>query len=170
LLLILGISLAGVAWWYQYLSTQRCLAYWGAENVRVIRQAERAEYWQLERVSSGELANENSAKLLEIGGQTYRVSKAVSVMQAPGYLHARDMLLSDDTFSWEQSVQSEPAPDHLFGLAFFRENRTIVVAFDPETWRMWSSVQRAAVDASPQASFWKRWFAEREISSTPQAE
>jgi hypothetical protein len=86
----IAILLAGASWWFRYAATNKAGRYWGAQNVRLIRDAPVVEFyrWALDPESLDELLAEGNRR---------------DVSQRPGLLHLRSALLEDRSFEWPAS-------------------------------------------------------------------
>jgi hypothetical protein len=104
ILLILGAALAaaGFAWWRQYEQGRRALAYWGAEGARLIRTAPEVELRRLR-----EAADEEVSPIQP---------RSRDVSHARGLVHARQALISDASYLWNE--QSAAAPEWEYDLVF----------------------------------------------------
>jgi hypothetical protein len=95
-LLILGIVaaaalLAGAGWWFRYNATHRAAEFWGPRAVRLIRDAPRVVYSNLQSTSPDVEHDVSSAR---------------------GLTHLRTALIEDRSFDWPTSAQAlttEPA-------------------------------------------------------------
>jgi hypothetical protein len=86
-LLILGIVglaivLAGASWWFRYRATHEAAEFWGPRAVRLIRDAPRVVYRDL---------------------QTTPPDRKHDVSSARGLTHLRNALLEDRSFEWPAS-------------------------------------------------------------------
>jgi hypothetical protein len=99
---ILGaaVAAAGFAWWRQYQEGRRALAYWGTEGARLIRTAPEVELQMLGGGSNG------------ADGQSIAARRDVS--QARGLVHARQALISDVSFLWNDKAATAPVWEYAF--------------------------------------------------------
>ncbi len=163
-LLGIGLLAASAAWYSRYFQTHRSLGYWGSPAVLLIRAGQPVELWQLERLPTepqgdGPLKN---GEILECNGRRYRITARKDVTRAPGLLHLRAMLLSDDSFTWQRQFDAvEHDSRKLVVLVFHQDARQLKVWLDPQTARIGSPPDRPWLDASPKSAFWKRWLSEQ---------
>ena len=108
-IVLLGLCLAGFAFWFQWRQTRRCLGFLGADVAREISRAERVELWRLGS-----------------GGRPRRLTATAwhDVSRAPGLVHLRHALVEDASYVWSAvppDAGSGPQPVQEWGtaLAFF---------------------------------------------------
>lgn len=123
-LVLLGLCLAGFAFWFQWRQTRRCLDFLGADVARAISRAERVELW---RLGPGD-----HPRRLKAGARQ-------DVSRAPGLVHLRHALVEDASYAWmstpkDGTAGSQPPPEWEIAIAFFSDRPTdvpdAVLAFD----------------------------------------
>lgn len=101
---IFGTALAAAvfAWTFQYLRGKRVLELWGPRAARLIR-VEGDTVWLLvlEEAPDGD-THPDTAKTMSIADDTLRVAERIDISQARGLIHARQALIEDASFAWEQ--------------------------------------------------------------------
>lgn len=106
-MLILGVSLAIFAIWFQWRQTRRCLAFYGAPAARAIAAASRVELW-------------DSPSLGPDGRPT--AMHRLDVSRTAGLVHLRRGLVEDANFAWSATLEPVPAEPRTAwdrGLAFY---------------------------------------------------
>jgi hypothetical protein len=126
-ILLVGIALAmaSYAWWFQFSRGQRALAYWQGANAAVIRHGEAADLLVLQ--SPDDAGNDEAVPTLSIDGREYRVTKRVTLDQAPGFVHARHALIDDGSYQWEKEPQGELTWSHALVFENKAKQRVTVV-------------------------------------------
>lgn len=123
-IVLLGLCLAGFAFWFQWRQTRRCLAFLGADVARAISRADRVELWRLG-------AGDRPRRLKAVGRQ--------DVSRAPGLVHLRHALVEDASYVWTPAPRDgtggpQPLPDWEMAIAFFPRRPTdapeAVLVFD----------------------------------------
>jgi hypothetical protein len=153
-LVILGIvsaaiAAAVVAWWHQYQQGRRALEYWGAAGARLIRTAPEVELLQL-------AGAENAAA-------TENVIDRREITQARGLVHARQALISDPSFRWDEKPLA--TPDWEYAIVFRDGRQEFTVLVSPK--RAWAAEEgKRAVRLSPTfaqglSTFFEEQFASR---------
>jgi len=110
-LLALAAALAVFAVWFQWRQTRRCLAFFGAEQVRRIQSSPRVELWSLTNgsVDGRGLLNGSDGKP-NCGSPAHldlRPWRRLDVSRAQGLVHLRRGLVEDANFAW-QAVETGP--------------------------------------------------------------
>lgn len=124
LLVLLGVCLAGFAFWFQWRQTRRCLDFLGADVARGVNEAQRVELW---RLAAG------------AGPRRRVVGERHDVSRAPGLVHLRHALVEDASFVWDPAPadrewRAQSGGDWTIAIAFFSRpataEPTAVLAFD----------------------------------------
>lgn len=105
-LLLLAVSLAMFAIWFQWRQTRRCLAFYGPAAARRIQAGGRVELWRL-------AWNDERRRPV--------VAERLDVSRAAGLVHLRRGLVEDANFSWDDGPGGGRLPDGAWdqALAFF---------------------------------------------------
>ena len=116
ILLILGLALCATffAAWFRWSQGYRALAYLGTEVSQKIRFAEKVELLWLEspifgtpnpagmpNLTSGTNASESNRATILIDGVQWLVMKRRNISDARGLVHARQSLIQDATYRWD---------------------------------------------------------------------
>ena len=120
-LVLLGVSLACFAIWFQWRQTRRCLALYGSDVARQVQAAARVELW--EPPGSG-------------GQPGLETAVRSDISRAPGLVHLRRGLVEDANFDWQRDTATAGAAwDAAF--AFYHTASDVapaavlVIDFDP---------------------------------------
>jgi len=125
ILFIFGLSavMGGYAWWHHFNQGRKCLELWGGEAAALIRYAP-----VVEAIRLGE-SSEKSGDTISVGGQSILIEQQADISGTPGLVHARQALIEDASFLWNQTVPTEPA-QWRYALRFIDGERHVTVAFD----------------------------------------
>ncbi len=123
-ILALAVLAGGVAWWHTWSKGQRSLEYWGSRRAGQIRLAPKVTFYEL-----GDSGSPASRPQLEIGsGQLRGVIDERDVSLARGLVHARQALIQDSSFNWDEVAAS--TPQWRFALRFEDRGGSVLVLFD----------------------------------------
>lgn len=120
-IIAVGLCLAAFAFWFQWIQTRRCLAFFGSDVATSVNAAPRVELWRLAPGS---------------GPRRLVVTERRDISLAPGLVHLRHALVEDASFDWQPADAAPPPPpaDWSLGIAFWRRGNqgdpTAVLAFD----------------------------------------
>jgi hypothetical protein len=106
-LVILGISLASFAIWFQRHQTRRCLEFYGSSVARRIQTAPRVELWEpLSGNTAGNTVgnSDGEGELAPRSGAALRFD----VSRARGLVHLRRGLVEDANLDWAKRAASGP--------------------------------------------------------------
>lgn len=169
-LVILGISLASFAIWFQWHQTRRCLELYGSSVARRIQTAPRVELWE-------PLAGHVFGSTAGEGEQAPRSGAALrfDVSRARGLVHLRRGLVEDANFDWakrdasglwdaalafyDRSDDAEPAALLAFDFDSAGGTLTLVGGGEPvglgrleKGLRAWLTAARAESGPAPEAN------------------
>lgn len=159
LMLLAGCLMGGIAVTFHHWLSRRAIAWWGPENVEMIRSAPR-----LEALKLATAATTDSADVVTIGGVRYEIVERRDVSRAPGIDHVRHGLLEDAHFNWDQAAAVHPPATWQFGMKFVADGRQFIVAFDHDG-HIGRSDKDEIVSITPIATGWSEFFAEQFGSS-----
>lgn len=121
--LAVALALAGWAWTYQLLSTQKAAAFWGRSGVRQLVEAEQATAWKLG--PDGDLPE----AVDRIAGRPVLWEREIS--DAPGLVHLRHALTQDRNFRWGESP-SDLGPAWGLAIQLGEGPEALTILFDRE--------------------------------------
>jgi hypothetical protein len=146
IVVILGVALvmASYAWWHRYQQGRRSLEFWGHEPALLISQSRQVELLRLR--PTDEPADDGANERLNIAGQTFTVIQRKDVSRARGLLHARDALVEDASFLWDQP-RGDCQGGWEFALRFSdgQHQSTVALDFACRRVRLMEGEQEAAV-------------------------
>lgn len=123
-ILLLGLVLAGFAWWWNYQHGRRCLDFWGDQGALRIRRAPKATLLWL-----GPPDDISDTQQLRIGAKHYSVLATQEAGQARGLIHARHALLDDASYEWEE--RADPSgTEYSLAVRFVGSGGATTAAFD----------------------------------------
>ncbi len=134
LLLILALAVVATVFaaWFRWSQGHRALDFWGAERAQQIRFAESIELLWLESplVDAASRRNLSVIGTLTIDGVKWRVDQRRDITAARGLVHARQALIQDATFVWDDyALSPESAWTH--ALVFHTAGKDdVVLLFD----------------------------------------
>lgn len=121
-----AIGMAVFAWWYRYEQGNESLAFWGADNARLISGAEQVALIKL----SGDATSSGDVDRTSIDGRDWVNVSAHDLRGARGFLHARHSLVEDATFRWDEPPADSPSNWDYVVEFWDTPDRMAVVAFD----------------------------------------
>ena len=124
-ILLLSIAMGGFAVWFKYQGGRQCLAFWGSHNAGLIRHASTVEL----RVLRPDASPGQLQAAVESGSRQLPVKASHDISEVPGLVHARHMLIEDQSYRWNEPAGKE-APEWSFLLCFREGEQEIVLAFD----------------------------------------
>ena len=125
LILLLSIAMGAYAIWFKYQEGRQCLVFWGSDNAGLIRHAPTVEL----QVLSPDASSSDLQEAVESGRQPLPVKERHDISSLPGLVHARHMLIEDQSYRWDESAGTE-APGWSFALCFREGEVEILLAFD----------------------------------------
>lgn len=111
-----ALIMAGLAWGWNYLRTQQTLKFWGREGTLLIRRGSQVKTFQIQPQSNPT-------------ADTLSILKEVDISKAPGLINARQPLLDDSTFLWEDKSPSTPSA-YTHGVEFRDGEKAQTLLFD----------------------------------------
>jgi len=102
LIVLLGLSAAGFAWWFRWRQGHRAVALWGGEAAALLVRAPRVTALQLGEPPGSAGADD---PCLEIDSRRWPIRRRRPLETAPGVVHARQALVEDASYDW-----TSPAP------------------------------------------------------------
>lgn len=103
-MLMLALGLAAFAWRFRLQQTDQALAFWGAEAAWLVRRAPEVEVSRLRPAeSTGE-----SQEVIELAGRRFAAHNTRDISRAAGVIHARNALIQDASFAWNQAATGDP--------------------------------------------------------------
>ena len=124
-ILLLSIAMGAFAIWFKYQEGRQCLVFWGSDNASLIRHASTVEL----QVLSPDVSSSDLQEAVESGSQPLPVKDRHDISSLPGLVHARHMLIEDQSYLWDESASTE-APGWSFVLCFREGEVEILLAFD----------------------------------------
>ena len=151
IIFIFGTALAAAvfAWTFQYMRGRHILELWGVDNARLIR-VEGKSVTLLELADDPREANNEeealSQETFEIDGQEFFVEESRDVSEVRGLIHARQALIEDGSFQWDQP-RGDCQAQWQYVLQFADGDRTATVLFDTHCRRarLWKTDREAAI-------------------------
>lgn len=114
ILVILGLAVFATvfATWFRWSQGHRAQEYWGVDVARQIRFAPKVELiWLDSPVFSGRpatsqagMAAASTSDTLMIDGIRWNILKRTDITKARGLVHARQSLIQDATFQWDETT------------------------------------------------------------------
>ncbi len=124
-ILLLSIAMGAFAVWFKYHQGRRCLAFWGSRNAGLIRHASTVELL----VPGPLLSQDEFQRAVESTGPFPGAGTSQDISTRPGLVHARHMLIEDQSYHWDQPVGGEES-GWKFVLRFREGQDQILLAFD----------------------------------------
>ena len=124
-ILLLSIAMGAFAIWFKYHQGRRCMAFWGSHNAGLIRHASTVELL----VPGPQASQDELQRAVESADPFPGVETSHDISTLPGLVHARHMLIEDQSYSWDQPVGGEE-PGWKFVLRFREGQDQILLAFD----------------------------------------
>ena len=120
-LVLLGVSLACFAIWFQWRQTRRCLELYGTDAARQVQAAARVELWRPSTFTDAQ--------------PTLEAAIRTDISKAPGLVHLRRGLVEDANFDWERPASTGAEWDAAFafydGASAAAPATVLVIDFDP---------------------------------------
>ena len=123
-MLALAVLAATFAWRFQQSRGDRLLAVLGSPTAVLIRLAPEIELWQLEPATS----SVDKADLISLDGVDYAVVKRRDLSQGSGIVHARQAIIEDRSYIWDNLEPS--TPDWTHALRFGQNGDETLLWFD----------------------------------------
>ena len=124
-ILLLSIAMGAFAIWFKYHQGRRCMAFWGSRNAGLIRHASTVELL----VPGPRVSQDELQRAVESTGAFSGTGTSHDISTLPGLVHARHMLIEDQSYHWDQPV-GEEEPGWKFVLRFREGQDQIQLAFD----------------------------------------
>ena len=106
IVVILGVSGAAGGWWYQQNQQRRPLERWGRDAAQLFLKAPRVE---LLRLTPAAPTASLRIDVVTADGERFHATDRINVSQAPGFLHLRHSLVSDNSFDWSTAEKASRA-------------------------------------------------------------
>ncbi|MBI2481584.1 MAG: hypothetical protein HYV60_23955 [Planctomycetia bacterium] len=121
---IFGLSavMGGYAWWHHFTQGRRCVEFWGAEAGEMIRYAPQVEVLKLVSPKTVD------AETIQIQNKPHAVSARKDITSTAGLVHARQALIEDASFLWDEVPSGPSSWDYV--LRFIDGDQQVRVAFD----------------------------------------
>ncbi len=156
LLMVLGGCLmGGIAVLFHHSLSSRAIAWWGADDVELIRNAPRVDALKL-AARDGDASGDG----VTIEGVRYAVVERKDVAAAHGIDHIRHSLLEDAHFHWGEQPPNAGAENWQFGLAMSDGSRQLLVVFDRDG-HVGRSDRDDRLTITDVATGWSEFFAEQ---------
>jgi hypothetical protein len=131
ILAVIAIGLAGAVggWWYRSQLQRRAIALWGREAAELMQRAPRVELLSL--APQNDDVERDAENSLSFGDARLGIAERIDVSRAPGLIHLRHSLISDQSFAW--SVPLETCQPHwpcALRFADGEHSATLLVDFD----------------------------------------
>jgi hypothetical protein len=153
IIVAVAVVAASVAWWQTYLQGQRVLQLWGAAAAHRIRLAPHVELWLLTPAeANGEVLQ------LTVGTERFDISRRIKLDQAPGFVHARQALIQDESFRWDQRPNRSVPTNWKYAIRFQDARGETVLVFDPQRALIMSLENQRAADIQPIAAALDRYL------------
>ncbi len=164
---VIGIALAGGAWWYNYQQSYRTAEFWRGAAALLVSGNEVALFELGDRIDSGSVdtgidASSNSG---DSGPAARTVVRKFLLTDKPGLVHLRHSLTYDGNFSWDKRRKEQfgggddwprnskfGADDWPYALQFKRGDEELVVWFKrsfDEVGRVYDSDAGPEIDVLP---------------------
>ena len=124
-ILLLSIAMGAFAVWFKYHQGRRCLVFWGSHNAGLIRHASTVELL----VPGPLLSQDEFQRAVESSSPFPGTGASHDISTRPGLVHARHMLIEDQSYHWDQPVGGEQR-GWKFVLRFREGQDQILLAFD----------------------------------------
>jgi hypothetical protein len=126
-----ALAMAIFAWSFQYLRGRRVLELYGPDAARLIRvDADRVQLLQLGDAADTESSSDTET--LELDNQHWPIVDTIDISRARGLLHARQALIEDSSYAWNQPEEDcgDGQSQWAFALRFAQGNKPVTIAFD----------------------------------------
>jgi hypothetical protein len=127
--LIIGLAGAIGGWWYRSQLQRRAIALWGLESAELMQHAPSVELLKLTPLSND--AERDAENRLSFGDARLGIAERIDVSQAPGLVHLRHSLISDQSFVWSAPLDAcQPHWPYALRFAGDKRSATLLVDFD----------------------------------------
>lgn len=126
-ILVVGISLAGFAWWNRWSRSQQVIAHWGPTAPTTIRVGKTAELLLL---AAEPPTADTGLGVVKIHDHTYHITQIMDISQAKGLIHARHQLVQNEAFDWDTPRDANCRPRWSQAIRFRLEQDVTTIAFD----------------------------------------
>ena len=127
ILFALGLAATAFSWCYRVQSGNQALRFWGSDAAGLIRHAPRVELLLLDPAESSRTAG--AERFMAIGRRHFQITSRRDISKAPGLLHARQALIEDINFAWDDSGNQGPL-DWRFAFRFSDRGQQCTIALD----------------------------------------
>jgi hypothetical protein len=124
-ILLLSIAMGAFAIWFKHHQGRRCLAFWGSHNAGLIRHASTVELL----IPGPQASQDELQQAVDFTGSFPEAGSILDISTLPGLVHARHMLIEDQSYHWDQPVGREET-GWKFVLRFQEGQDQILLAFD----------------------------------------
>lgn len=131
ILAVIFIGLAGAigGWWYRSQLQRRAIALWGLEAAELMQQAPRVELLRLAPPSDD--VERDGENWLSFGDTRLGIVQRIDVSHAPGLVHLRHSLISDQSYAWSAPLDAcQPHWPYALRFADDQRSATLLVDFD----------------------------------------
>ena len=126
---ILGLAGAIGGWWYRSQLQRQAIALWGLESAELMQRAPRVELLRL--APQNDDIEHDAENSLSFGNTRLGIVQRIDVSHAPGLVHLRHSLISDQSFVWSAPLETcQPHWPYALRFADDQHSATLVVDFD----------------------------------------
>jgi hypothetical protein len=152
---IFGLAVAAgvLSWAYRYEATHDASVFWGPRAIELIAKPSTVIVFELpeEPKSAGDS--------IQIFSKTYRRVEIKNLSDAPGMIHLRNAILTDDNYNWGESADTF---DWRWCLEFSRDRQKVTILFNEDFSILGRLNQEAhdvwTVDSTPIAATLRQYF------------
>lgn len=175
-LFVIGLLAAAAGWWQGYQRGQRVLRWWGPSTAALVRLAPQVEVARLVPFSASETNQPSGSAAaapqlppsespstasaptpltadLTIGNTRWAVADTRDISQVRGLVHARQALIDDPSYLWENSQQptagSEASDRWEFLIVFRSDKESCQFAFSPTSGRLYHAETQRIANIQP---------------------
>lgn len=125
---ILGLAGAIGGWWYRSQLQRRAIALWGLESAELMQRAPQVELLRL--APQNDDVERDAENSLSFGDTRLGIVQRIDVSHAPGLVHLRHSLISDQSFVWSAPLETcQPHWPYALRFADDQHSATLVVDF-----------------------------------------
>lgn len=180
-LFVIGLLAAAAGWWQGYQRGQRVLRWWGPSTAALVRLAPKVEVARLVPFSARETTQPATSSApvpqslttqaptpespsttsaptpltagLTIGNTRWAVADTRDISQVRGLVHARQALIDDPSYRWENSQQPAAGSDANdrweFLIVFRSDEESCHLAFSPTSGRLYHAETQRIANIQP---------------------
>lgn len=150
ILAVIVIGLAGAigGWWYRSQLQRRAISLWGREAAELMQRAPHAELLKL--ASQSDEVERDAENSLSFGDAQLGIAARIDVSQAPGLVHLRHSLISDQSYVWSAPLDA-CRPHWPYALRFADEKHSATLLIDFDCRQALLAEQNARVSIEPMA-------------------